>query len=48
LKKYIKGYEKFPATDMIAKEGLYLPSGLALTLDQQNQVIKAIGQIGKI
>lgn len=42
LKKYIKSGELFPVTDRISREGLYLPSGMALTKKQQKQVVGAI------
>jgi len=47
LKKYIKKGDNFPITEKISKEGLYLPSGLALTEEQQHRVIDAIKDIVK-
>ena len=42
LAKYIERDESFPITDKISKEGMYLPSGLALTYAQQKKVINTI------
>lgn len=39
--------EKYPVADYVAKRGIYLPSGLALTNKQINQVIYAIIKIKK-
>jgi len=37
--------ESFPVTDRIARQGLYLPSGLAITESQINQVCEAVRRI---
>jgi perosamine synthetase len=37
--------EAYPVTERIARQGLYLPSGLALTDDQIVQVCSAVGEI---
>jgi perosamine synthetase len=34
--------ERYPVTERIARQGLYLPSGLALTDDQIDQVCAAV------
>lgn len=34
--------EHYPVAERIARQGLYLPSGMALTLDQQHVVIEAV------
>lgn len=39
--------ERYPITDYISQRGLYLPSGLALTNEQINQVIQTIIKIKK-
>jgi len=39
--------EHFPVAERIARQGLYLPSGLALTEDQLDEVCKAVHQILK-
>lgn len=39
--------EKYPNAEKMARRGFYIPSGLALTKDQQNEVIKAINDIFK-
>jgi len=41
LKKYI-GKQKFPNADLLSKNGLYLPSGLAITQKQIAYVIKVL------
>lgn len=45
LKKYLGANESFPVTEDICKKGLYLPSGLALTNQQIEKVIKSIREI---
>ncbi len=47
LKKYVDEKDNFPITEEISKNGLYLPSGLALTKVQQKRVINAILEIKK-
>ena len=37
--------ESFPVTERVAQEGLYLPSGLAMTEEQMDRVCKAIREI---
>jgi perosamine synthetase len=37
--------EKYPVADRLARRGLYLPSGLALTADQMKQVADAVCEI---
>jgi len=39
--------EHYPVAERIARQGLYLPSGLALTEDQLDEVCKAVHQILK-
>jgi perosamine synthetase len=34
--------ERYPVAERIARQGLYLPSGLALTNEQQDQVVTAV------
>ena len=45
LKEYLEAGELFPVTTLIAKSGLYLPSGLAITNDQIDTVITAVGEL---
>ena len=40
-------HEHYPVAERIARQGLYLPSGLALTEDQLDEVCKAVHQILK-
>jgi perosamine synthetase len=47
LRNFLRKRENFPITDKISKEGLYLPSGLALTKVQQERVIDTILEIKK-
>ncbi len=37
--------EKYPVTERISKQGLYLPSGMALTKNQVNEVVKNVKDI---
>ena len=37
--------EKLPVAEYLSKNGFYLPSGLALTLKQQNFVIKQVNKV---
>ena len=37
--------EEYPVADRIAERGFYLPSGLALTDDQVNEVIRAVRKV---
>jgi perosamine synthetase len=37
--------ETYPVTDELAEMGLYLPSGVALTEEQQEAVIAAVKQV---
>jgi perosamine synthetase len=37
--------EKHPVAERIARQGLYLPSGLALTEKQLDQVVKAVRDV---
>jgi perosamine synthetase len=37
--------EKHPVAERIARQGLYLPSGLALTENQLDQVVKAVRDV---
>jgi len=37
--------ERYPVADRIARQGLYLPSGLALTNDQIDRVIEAVREV---
>ena len=37
--------ESYPVADRLAKQGLYLPSGLALTEEQQSKVCKAVQEV---
>ena len=37
--------EEFPITDRIARQGLYLPSGMALTQDQLDQVCETVREV---
>jgi len=37
--------ERYPVTERISRQGLYLPSGLALTEKQIDEVVEAIGEI---
>jgi len=37
--------ERYPVTERIARQGLYLPSGLALTESQLEQVCEAVHQV---
>ena len=37
--------EHYPVAERIARQGLYLPSGLALTPDQLEQVCKAVRRV---
>lgn len=39
------GGERYPVTERIARQGLYLPSGLALTDDQIDQVCAAVRRV---
>lgn len=45
LSRYISKNERFPVTDKIAKDGLYLPSGLAITDVQIKQVADTLKKI---
>ena len=45
LKKYLKKNQAFPVTEKISSEGLYLPSGLALTGSQIKTVSYAIRDV---
>jgi perosamine synthetase len=45
LKKYVTKGEDFPVTETISRNGLYLPSGLALTRAQQKKVIDTMLKI---
>ena len=44
LKKYIRK-QKFPHAKLLSKNGLYLPSGLAITIKQQKYVIDTIKKL---
>jgi perosamine synthetase len=37
--------ERYPVTERLARQGLYLPSGLALTSDQLSQVCDAVAEV---
>ena len=37
--------ERYPVTERIARQGLYLPSGLALTSEQISQVCEAVNEV---
>jgi perosamine synthetase len=37
--------EQYPVTERIARQGLYLPSGLALSSEQLEQTVKAICEV---
>jgi len=37
--------EKYPVTEMLARQGLYLPSGTALQLSQVDQVAVAVKEV---
>ena len=37
--------EKYPVAERIARQGLYLPSGMALSEGQLERVCEAVGQI---
>jgi len=39
--------ERYPVSDRIARQGLYLPSGLTLTESQLDQVCEAVRKILK-
>lgn len=45
LKKYLKNKDCFPNTEKISRDGLYIPSGLALTENQIRKVSYAIRKI---
>ena len=47
LQEYLTLTDSFPVTDMLASTGLYLPSGLAISEDQIDEVVKAIHEIHK-
>lgn len=47
LKRFLGKNAKFPNTDLIAQQGLYLPSGLAITVAQINKVCNAIRKINE-
>ena len=38
------GHEKYPVAEYIARQGLYLPSGLSLTLQQLDEVCTVVGE----
>jgi perosamine synthetase len=37
--------ERYPVTERIARQGLYLPSGLALTVEQISRVCEAVHEV---
>ena len=39
--------EHYPVAERLARQGLYIPSGLALGDEDQDKVIQAIGEILK-
>jgi perosamine synthetase len=39
--------EHYPESERIARQGLYLPSGLTLTDDKINEVVKAVREVGE-
>ena len=38
-------HERYPTAERIARQGLYLPSGLALTAEQISQVCEAVHEV---
>jgi perosamine synthetase len=40
-------HERYPTSERIARQGLYLPSGLALTAEQISQVCEAVNEVLK-
>ena len=38
-------HERYPITERIARQGLYLPSGLALTSEQISEVCQAVNEV---
>jgi perosamine synthetase len=36
------GHESYPVTERISRRGFYIPSGLALTIEQQHVVVEAV------
>jgi perosamine synthetase len=37
--------ERYPVAELIARQGLYLPSGLGLTAEQVDQICDAVHQV---
>ena len=37
--------ERYPVSERIARQGLYLPSGLTLTKENINTVVKAVKKV---
>jgi perosamine synthetase len=37
--------EKYPVAENLARQGLYLPSGLSLTQNQLEEVCKVVGEV---
>jgi perosamine synthetase len=37
--------EKYPVAERLARRGFYIPSGMALTSEQMNQVVEAVIEI---
>jgi len=42
---YVDAGQRFPVTELASKQGLYLPSGLALTADQLDEVVGHIREL---
>lgn len=47
LKKYVSLNEKFPISELLEKEGLYLPCGLAITKEEQTMIADVLRMIQK-
>jgi dTDP-4-amino-4,6-dideoxygalactose transaminase len=37
----------FPVSEMISKKGFYIPSGLGITIKEQNKVIDTLARVFK-
>jgi len=48
LRKYITKGDGYPVAKLIADQGLYLPSGLAITREQIKRVIKGISDLHRL